>query len=118
MDDDLGAYLNIDVIEEGETLSWTGLDSCHNLRANLFRDLAKVMLAISRVTLPKIGSFIIDNDGYLRLANRPLTLMLHDLENQGIAVDISRTQTFASVDSYVNQLITCHDNHLRLRRCG
>lgn len=73
------------------------------------------MLAISRVNLPKIGSFIIDNDGHLRLANRSLTLMLHDLENQVIAVDIPRTQTFASIDSYVNKLLTCHDNHLRSR---
>jgi hypothetical protein len=113
--DDLGAYLIIDFIEEGETLPWTGLNSRPDLRANLFRDLAKVMLVISRVNLPKIGSFIIENDGRLRLANRPLTLMLHDLENQEIAVDIPRTQTFASVDSYVNKLMTCHDNHLRLR---
>jgi hypothetical protein len=114
--DDFGAYLIIDFIEEGETLPWTGLNSHPDLRVNFFRDLAKVMLAISRVNLPKIGSFIIDdNDGRLRLANRPLTLMLHDLENQEIAVDIPRTQTFASVDSYVNKLMTCHDNHLRLR---
>lgn len=115
MKDDLGAYLIIDYIEEGETLPWTGLDSRPDLRANLFRDLAKLMLAISRVNLPKIGSFIIDNDGYLCLANRPLTLMLHHLENQGIPVNIPRTQTFTSVDSYVNTLITCHDNHLSLR---
>lgn len=73
------------------------------------------MLDISRVNLPRIGSFIIDDDGNLRLANRPLTQMLHELENQDIAVDIRRNQTFTSVDSYVNKLITCHDNHLRLR---
>lgn len=112
--DHLGPYLIIDFIEDSNMLSdsWTTLNSRKDLRTNLFRDIAKVMLAMSKFNISKIGSFIIDDHGYLRLANRPLTLMLHDLENEHIAVDMPKHQTIASVDSYVNCLLGCHDNRL------
>lgn len=73
------------------------------------------MLTLSQTALPKIGSFVIDGDGYLKLANRPLTLMLHDLENENIPVDMPKDQTIASVDSYVTSLLMCHDNRLRFQ---
>ncbi|KAL1886819.1 hypothetical protein Plec18167_000754 [Paecilomyces lecythidis] len=73
------------------------------------------MLAMSRIRLPKIGSFIIDENGFLCLDNRPLTLMLHDLENENIPVDMPRDRTFSTVDSYVNNLLMCHDNRLRFQ---
>ncbi|RLL93487.1 hypothetical protein CFD26_100822 [Aspergillus turcosus] len=112
---EIGAYLIIDYIEEGEMLSvtWADQNTRKDLRNNLFRGLARVMLSLSRVSLPRIGSFIIDDGGFLSLANRPLTLMLHDLENENIPVDMPTGETFASVDSYVNRLLTCHDNRLR-----
>lgn len=92
--------------------SWKQQRFRKELRHNLFHCLSKVMLTLSRISLPKIGSFIIDDDGFLRLANRPLTLMLQDLENENIPVDISKSQVFTSVDSYVNGLLGCHDNRL------
>jgi hypothetical protein len=109
--------LIIDYIEDGEMLSttWADQNTRKDLRNNLFRGLARVMLSLSRVALPKIGSFIIDDYGFISLANRPLTLMLHDLENEKIPVDMPTDETFASVDSYVNCLLTCHDNRLRLQ---
>ncbi|KZF21067.1 hypothetical protein L228DRAFT_253632 [Xylona heveae TC161] len=112
---ELGPYLIIEYIEEGRMLSdtWANQRNDKTLRKNLFRDLSKVMLTMSRIALPKIGSFIIDDNGYLRLANRPLTLMLQDLENENIPVDMPRSQTIASVDSYVNSLLMCHDSRLR-----
>ncbi|KAF7158008.1 hypothetical protein CNMCM6106_004297 [Aspergillus hiratsukae] len=112
---EIGAYLIIDYIEEGEMLSvtWADQNTRKDLRNNLFRGLARVMLILNRVSLPRIGSFIIDDCGFLSLANRPLTLMLHDLENENIPVDMPTDETFASVYSYVNRLFTCHDNRLR-----
>lgn len=112
---ELGAYIIIQFIEEGEMLSSTWKEQSTNkeLRNNLFHGLSKIMLNLSRIALPKIGSFIIDDNGFLRLANRPVTLMLQDLENEKIPVDISRDQTFTSVDSYVNDLLECHDSRLR-----
>lgn len=95
--------------------SWTDLRARKNLQQNLFSDLSRIMLAMSQIALPKIGSFTIDHNGYLQLANGPLTLKLHDLENEGISVDMPRDQTFASVDSYANGLLSCHDNRLRFQ---
>ncbi|GAD91599.1 predicted protein [Paecilomyces variotii No. 5] len=115
---ELGPYIIVDYIKEGKMLSttWKQLkDQQGSLRKNLFRDISKITLAMSRIKLPKIGSFIIDENGYLRLANRPLTLMLHDLENQNIPVDMPRDRTFSTVDSYVNSLLICHDNRLRFQ---
>jgi hypothetical protein len=71
------------------------------------------MLTLSRVPLARIGSFIIDDGGFLRLINRPLTVEIQDLENEGILVDIPRDQTYASVDLYVNNFLSCYDNRLR-----
>lgn len=107
----------LDYIKEGRMLSatWTQLKNQENLRHNLLRDISKIMLATSQVKLPRIGSFIIDENGYLRLANRPLTLMLHDLENENISVGMPRDQTFSTVDSYVDNLLLCHDNRLRFQ---
>lgn len=42
------------------------------LRNNLFHDLSWIMLSMARTPLPKIRPFIIDRDGFLRLANRPV----------------------------------------------
>jgi hypothetical protein len=70
------------------------------------------MLTLSRIPQPRIGSFTIGDDGFLHLANRPLTLMLQYLENEGIPVEIPRHQTLLSVGSYVNALLTCHNNRL------
>ncbi|KAJ9347616.1 hypothetical protein DTO027B9_9038 [Paecilomyces variotii] len=114
---ELGPYMILDYIKEGKMLSttWAQLKSQEILRENLFRDISKVMLTMSRVKLPRIGSFIIDENGYLLLVNRPLTLMLHDLENENISVDMPRDRTFSTVDSYVNNLLMCHDNRLRFQ---
>ncbi|EFW18225.1 hypothetical protein D8B26_005058 [Coccidioides posadasii str. Silveira] len=117
---ELHPYLIIEYMEEGEMLSVSMQDQYDRkeLRKNLFRDLSKIMLSLSRVPLPKIGSFVIDDSGFLRLTNRPLTFMLQDLENENIPVDMPRDRTFASVDSYVNSLLVCHDNRLTYQPNG
>ncbi|RMZ79397.1 hypothetical protein DV738_g3365, partial [Chaetothyriales sp. CBS 135597] len=114
---DLGAYLLLDYVEEGEPLSrtWNERRTDDKLRKNLFRGLSKILLALSRTPLAQIGSFVIDNNGFLQLANRPLTLMLQDLENEHIHIPIPRRQTFSSVDSYVNALLACHDSRMKLQ---
>lgn len=107
----------IECIEEthGTMLSKTWLDKHQEsrLRANFFRDLSRILLSISRIPLPRIGSFMIDNNGYLFLTNRPLTLELQDLENQKIPTDVPRDCTYSTVDSYVVDLLGTHDNRLR-----
>lgn len=82
-------------------------------RANLFRDLSRIMLDLAKLPLPKIGSWTIDDRGVLELANRPLTLLLHQLENAEISTGIPRDRTYTSVEPYLLDLIACHDNRLR-----
>lgn len=83
------------------------------LRNNLFRDLSRIILNTSRVPLPRIGSFIIDNDGFLRLTNRPLSIEIQQLENENIPTDIRRDYTYSTADSYVTDILGFHDNRFR-----
>ncbi|OAP55990.1 hypothetical protein AYL99_10142 [Fonsecaea erecta] len=68
---------------------------------------------MAQVPFPRIGSLIIDDDGFLQLANRPLTLEIQDLESEGIPLDVPRNRTYYTVGSYVDDLLNCHDNRLR-----
>lgn len=40
-------------------------------------------------------------------------MQLHELEDEGIPLNIPRYQTYLTVDSYVNALLSNHDAHLR-----
>ncbi|KAE8155014.1 hypothetical protein BDV25DRAFT_170329 [Aspergillus avenaceus] len=110
-------YLLIEFIEEtrGSMLSNTWKEGQHDpkLRTNFFRDLSRLFLSITRIPLPKIGSFIIDNDGFLRLANRPLSIEIHQLENEKIPTGIPRNYTYSTVDSYIVDILGFHDNRFR-----
>lgn len=84
------------------------------LRENLFRGLSQILLNVSRVPLPRIGSFTVDDHGCLRLANRPLLQVVHQLENEHIPVDIPRQLTYTSVDAFVVDMLNClHDSRIR-----
>jgi hypothetical protein len=107
----------IEYIEErqGTMLSntWDDRHQDPKLRANFFRSLSRILLAIARVPIPQIGSFTIDDNGFLVLNNRPLSLEIQDLENEQIPVDIPRNLTYSSVDSYIVDILTFHDSRLR-----
>lgn len=108
-------YLLIEYIEEaqGEMLSNTRPEKQLNvsLRANFFRDLSRILLIIPRIPLPKIGSFIIDQNGFLHLTNRPLSIEIQDLENEEIPT-IPRDYTYSTVNSYVMDILSIHDSRL------
>lgn len=110
-------YLLIEYIEDvrGTMLSNSWNDRRHEtrLRANLFRDLSRILLTIAQIPVPRIGSFIIDDDGGLSLHNRPLSLEIQDLENEQIPVDIPRNFTYSTVDSYVTDTLAFHDSRLQ-----
>ncbi|PYH97167.1 hypothetical protein BO71DRAFT_417271 [Aspergillus ellipticus CBS 707.79] len=82
-------------------------------RTNLFRDLSRIMLSLSRTPLPRIGPWTLDSDGHLRLTNRPLTLRLHQLENGGISTNIGRSLNYSTADAYYQDLLSCHDSRIR-----
>lgn len=110
-------YLLLEYIEEtqGKMLSETWIDGYHNvkLRANFFRGLSRILLNISGIPLPRIGSFIIDSNGFLRLSNRPLSAEIHQLENENIPTEMPRNYTYSTVDSYVLDELSIHDSRFR-----
>ena len=81
-------------------------------RQNLFSDLSRIMVSFARRPQPRIGSFTIDNAGFVSLSNRPLTLRLQALENEGIPTNIRRSQTYESTASYALDLLAYHDSRL------
>ena len=108
-------YLIMDYIEprQGSMLSakWPSTDAGH--RRNLFRSLANILLDLMQVPLPRIGSFTVLNTGEVTLSGRPLTAALASLEAQDICSDIPPGTTYSSADSYVDDLLHCHELRLR-----
>lgn len=93
--------------------TWEQGRSDLNLRKTLFRGLSRIMLALARVPLPKIGSFVLDEKGFLSLSSRPLTLEIQQLENEHIPVDMPQNITHTTVDSYINDILAFHESRLR-----
>jgi hypothetical protein len=93
--------------------SWDEFHHDHNLRTNFFKDLSRIMLTLSQLPLPCIGSWTIDERGVLRLTNRPLAHHFHSLENEGIPTNIPRNLTYTTTDAYYADLLSCHDSRIR-----
>jgi len=93
--------------------SWETLRHDQDRRANLFRDLSRIILSLDRFTFPRIGSLTIDDHGVLSLTNRPLTCTVQQLENLGIPTDIPRDLTYSTVDAYLSDILAYHDNRIR-----
>lgn len=110
---DIG-YLIIETITDGEMLSetWEENNADKRLQENLQRDLAKIMLSLASKPLERIGTFRLDDKGYIRLANRPLSVQWTIQENEGISVDVSRDTTFSNVKDYILHYLTTLDNRL------
>ncbi|KAI9753693.1 MAG: KRRI-Interacting protein 1 [Chaenotheca gracillima] len=97
--------------EQGcKTLSASWEDQQHDetLRANLFKGLSRIILSLGRLPLPRVGSFSLDDHGYLRLTNRPLNLELHQMENEEIPIELPRDHTYSATEPYMLDLISCH----------
>ncbi|GAB7340511.1 hypothetical protein MBLNU457_6931t1 [Dothideomycetes sp. NU457] len=108
-------YLLLDFVKEGQMLSktWDELRHDRTRRANIYADISRVMLSISTQTFPRIGSLTIDQRGVIKLANRPLTWLIHELENDQVPADMPRDRTYAETDSYYSDLLNTHSNRIR-----
>lgn len=93
--------------------SWEAHRHDKSMRANLFKDLSRIILSLGKIPLPRIGSFTLDNAGVLGLTNRPLTLRLQEVENGGIPTSITREKTYTTVEPYMSDLLGYHDSRLR-----
>ncbi|KAM3513330.1 hypothetical protein MY11210_003014 [Beauveria gryllotalpidicola] len=108
-------YLLIQIIASGKMLSASWAEECHDtrLQANLQRDVARVMLSLANAgPLPCIGTFRVDDRGYLRLDNRPLSIQSTIAENEGIPVNMHRSQTFTSVKDFILHHIDAFSSRL------
>ena len=77
----------------------------------MFRGISRLILKLARVPLNRIGSFTFDpNTGTISLTNRPLTSGIAIMENDGAYRVMDSDQTYESVDPYVADLLTLHDN--------
>ena len=92
--------------------SWDEKRDDKGRRRNLFKNLSKIILSLARIPLPRIGSFTINDAGLIGLTNRPLTLRLQELENEGVPVNIAREDTYTSVEPYIQDLLSYHDSRL------
>ena len=95
------------------TNTWQKYRHDKNHRSNLFKGLSKIILSLGRVPLPRIGSFTIGDDGIISLSNRPLTLRVHQAENENIATNMDRQLTYTSTDPYLMDMLSIYDNRLR-----
>ncbi|KAG6009674.1 hypothetical protein E4U21_001738 [Claviceps maximensis] len=113
VDLDVG-YLLIETITSGKMLSSKWTEKCKDARRqeNLQRGLARIMLSLTSVSLPRIGSFRLDDKGYLHLDSRPLTIPFVMHENEGLPLDMPRSKTFSHVDDFVHSHLTAFENRL------
>lgn len=92
--------------------TWNDKKVDEALRTTLFKGLAQILLQLAKVPVTRIGSFVIDDNGYLMLSNRPLSQQIQQLENGNIPVDIPRNMTYTTVDSYVADILAFHDSRM------
>lgn len=107
----------MDYIEEteGQMLSLSWEESRHDIRrrTNLFRGISRIMHSMSNFPFSRIGSLTINDSGVSSLTNRPLTLRLQHLENEGVPIGIDRASTYHTSEAYAMDLLRCHDLRIR-----
>lgn len=115
--DTRSGYMFIEFVENttGEMLSntWIEKRGVDELRKSFFRELSRIFLSIARTPLPRIGSFVIDNSGFLHLSNRPLSIEIQELENEGIPTGIQRDYTYSTAQSYAMDILRAHNSRLK-----
>lgn len=106
-------YMLIGYVKHGQMLSdsWTTHMNNEILSQNLFNDLINIMVSLSQIQLPRIGSLTLNNRGLVTLTNRPLPLELQTFENEGIQT-IPGTSRYESVEPYLLDLLQCHDSRI------
>ncbi|EQL02551.1 Aminoglycoside phosphotransferase [Ophiocordyceps sinensis CO18] len=110
------AYMVMEYVgsEVGQTLSDTWdqqrEDPAH--LETLCRSMARIMLAVSRVPQPRIGSFRFNDDGTITLANRPLVCSTMILESEGTPRTMRTDETYGCTEPFVADMIRLHDNRL------
>lgn len=125
-------YLLLEYVMTGDPLSssWRQHRHEHDKRRNLFRGISRILLDLSDVPLPRIGSWRMDRRGVISLTNRPLLDITMLWNRHGIPSDIPRVRhplpsrvspltcnlkgrTYASAGSYLQDVLACQNTRLR-----
>ncbi|TWU77210.1 hypothetical protein ED733_008680 [Metarhizium rileyi] len=103
-------YIGQDV---GQMLSntWGDHRNDPSRRGRLIHGLARIMISLSRIPQPRIGSFQFHDDCTVTLTNRPSLAATTILENRGAEPSIQHGSTYNCTEPYVADMITLHDNH-------
>lgn len=108
-------YMLIEYIppETGRMLSstWKSQKNDPSRRKNLFQGLARIMISMSRIPQPRIGSFQFNDDCTVSLTGRPASAAATLLENGGAERSIGSKQTYTCTEPYVSDVISLHDDH-------
>ncbi|KAF4977275.1 hypothetical protein FZEAL_6163 [Fusarium zealandicum] len=99
---------------EGTMLSssWEEKRGDDRLQRNLQRGLARLLLSLAAVPLPRIGAFRLDDAGYIHLDNRPLSTEIIMQENENLPINIPRHETYDRVDDFVLAHLDAFHNRL------
>lgn len=111
------AYVLLEHIgpETGQMLSATWDQHRHDphRRTQLFRGIARVMLSLTRLPQPRIGSFRFNpSNNSITLNNRPLISTTILFENSGTPRTIPPHQLYHSSATFASDMLTLHDTHL------
>ncbi|KAH9817005.1 hypothetical protein Tdes44962_MAKER05583 [Teratosphaeria destructans] len=111
---DLG-YILIEYVEHGAMLSssWREHFDDSTKRKNLYAGLANIMLNLSRVPLPRIGSWTMGNEGTISLTNRPFIDLNACWARDRIPLRIPRDRTYSSTGSYLQDLLAYQDARMQ-----
>ncbi|CAG9951872.1 unnamed protein product [Clonostachys rosea f. rosea IK726] len=109
-------YLVIETITECEgsmlSSSWDENHEDDRLQSNLQRSLARILLSLAAVPLPRIGAFRLDDVGCIHLDNRPLSTEVIMQENEGLPLRVPRYTTYTRADDFVLAQLDAFDNRL------
>nr|POF12755.1 hypothetical protein CFP56_09907 [Quercus suber] len=110
-------YLLMEYVEEGRMLSSSWQRHRHDERrqTNLYRGLAKIMLGLARVPLPRIGSWTMSDRGVLSLTNRPLFDLALFWNKNRIPTGIPRDLTYTSTEPFIQDLLNLQDNRMHFQ---
>ncbi|KAL8367268.1 hypothetical protein RB599_010318 [Gaeumannomyces hyphopodioides] len=78
-------------------------------RHRLFGGMARIILSLARIPQPRIGSFRFHDDGTISLTNRPFTIVLALLENNGAPRVLQSDTTYTCTEPFVSDMLTFHD---------
>ncbi|TQS32150.1 hypothetical protein Golomagni_07544, partial [Golovinomyces magnicellulatus] len=107
-------YMILQAVDTGRMLSSNFKEKRQDLKLlrNLQCDLAKIMVSMASIPLPRIGSFRFDCNGFIKLDNRPLSVLFTMHENEGIPLELPRDKMLNHTDDFVLHHLKAFDNRL------